>query len=127
MKYLDERIICTVTFDSPITEDRLMIYRVAIDNEFDNPIFIGNCFISKGATSKSIDITDIVRNWYDFSYPYKDTDFQADWQVKLYLNDTNTVLSDKIGIYPIYRYPNRKARMETPLSNNGLNWYMPAL
>ena len=127
MKYLDERIICNVIFDSPITEDRLMIYRVAINNEFDDPIFIGNCFISKGATSKSIDITDIVRNWYDFSYPYTDTDFQAEWQVKLYLNDTNTVLSDKIGIYPIYRYPNRKARMETPLTINEPNWYMPAL
>ena len=127
MKYLDERIICNVIFDSPITEDRLMIYKVAINDEFDDPIFIGNCFISKGATSKSIDITDIVRNWYNFSYPYVDTEFQAEWQVMLYLNDTNTILSDIIGIYPIYRYPNRKARMETPLSNNGLNWYMPAL
>ena len=127
MKYLDERIICKVIFDSPITEDRLMIYRVAINNEFDDPIFIGNCFISKGDTSKSIDITDIVRNYYDFSYPYVDTDFQAEWQVKLYLNDTNTVLSDSIGIYPIYRYPNRKARMETPLTINEPNWYMPAL
>ena len=127
MKYLDERIICKVIFDSPITEDRLMTYRVVINNEFDNPIFIGNCFVSKGATSKSIDITDIVRNWYDFSYPYVDTDFQAEWQVKLYLNDTNTVLSDRIGIYPIYRYPNRKARMETPLTINEPKWYMPAL
>ena len=127
MKYLDERIICKVIFDSPITEDRLMIYRVAINDEFDDPIFIGNCFISKGDTSKSIDITDIVRNYYDFSYPYKDTEFQAEWQVMLYLNDTNTILSDNIGIYPIYRYPNRKARMETPLTINEPKWYMPAL
>ena len=124
MKYLDERIICTLS-NLTIPTDGLYRYDVIYDNDVET--FIGNCFISKGATKKIIDITDIVRNWYDFSYPYKDTQFQAEWQVKLYLNDNNTVLSDSIGIYPIYRYPNRKARMETPLSNNGLNWYMPAL
>ena len=124
MKYLDERIICTLS-NLTIPTDGLYRYDVIYDNDVE--AFIGNCFISKGDTSKSIDITDIVRNWYDFSYPYNDTEFQREWQVKLYLNDTNTVLSDSIGIYPIYRYPNRKARMETPLSNNGLNWYMPAL
>ena len=124
MKYLDERIICTLS-NLTIPTDGLYRYDVIYDNDVE--AFIGNCFISKGATKKTIDITDIVRNWYDFSYPYNDTEFQREWQVKLYLNDTNTVLSDSIGIYPIYRYPNRKARMETPLSNNGLNWYMPAL
>lgn len=126
MKYLDERIICTLS-NLTIQENKLYRYDVAINNELYYPIFIGNCFIGSGVKSKTIDITDIVRNYYDFSYPYVDTDFQAEWQVKLYLNDTNTVLSDRIGIYPIYRYPNRKARMETPLSNNGVNWYMPAL
>lgn len=124
MKYLDERIICTLS-NLTIPADGLYRYDVIYDNDVET--FIGNCFISKGATKKTIDITDIVRNWYDFSYPYTDTQFQAEWQVKLYLNDTNTVLSDSIGIYPIYRYPNRKARIETPLSNKGLNWYMPAL
>lgn len=124
MKYLDERIICTLN-NLTISADGLYRYDVIYDNDVET--FIGNCFISKGATKKTIDITDIVRSWYDFSYPYNDTDFQREWQVKLYLNDNNTVLSDSIGIYPIYRYPNRKARMETPLSNNGLNWYMPAL
>ena len=127
MKYLDERIIANVTLNSPSLGDRLYRYDVAIDNEWNNPIFIGNCFIGANIPTKSIDITDIVRNYYDFSYPYQDTEFQREWQVKLYLDDTNTVLSDSIGIYPIYRYLNRKARMETPLSNNGLNWYMPAL
>ena len=126
MKYLDERIICTLN-NLTIQANKLYRYDVVINNELYDPVFIGNCFIGSGVKSKTIDITDIVRNYYDFSYPYVDTDFQAEWQVKLYLDDTNTVLSDRIGIYPIYRYPNRKARMETPLSNNGLNWYMPAL
>lgn len=126
MKYLDERIICTLS-NLTIQAEKLYRYDVAINNEWDEPVFIGNCFIGAGVQSKTIDITDIVRNYYDFSYPYVDTDFQAEWQVKLYLDDTNTVLSDRIGIFPIYRYPNRKARMETPLYDNVLNWYIPAL
>ena len=126
MKYLDERIICTLN-NLTIQANKLYRYDVAIDNEWEDPVFIGNCFIGSGVQSKTIDITDLVRNYYDFSYPYVDTDFQAEWQVKLYLNDTNTVLSDRIGIFPIYRYPNRKARMETPLYDNVMNWYVPAL
>lgn len=129
MKYLDERIIVNVTLKSPSLEDRLYRYDVAINNEWDNPIFIGNCFIGANVPTKSIDITDIVRNYYDFSYPYQDAEFQAEWQVRIWLDkdELEHSYSDEIGIYPIYRYPNRKARMETPLSNNGLNWYMPAL
>lgn len=129
MKYLDERIIANVTLKSPSSGDRLYRYDVAIDNEWDNPIFIGNCFIGANVPTKSIDITDIVRNYYDFSYPYRDADFQAEWQVRIWLDkdELEHSYSDEIGIYPIYRYPNRKARMETPLSNNGLNWYIPAL
>ena len=129
MKYLDERIIANVTLKYPSLGDRLYRYDVAINNEWDNPVFIGNCFIGADVTTKTIDITDIVRNYYDFSYPYKDTYFQIEWQVRIWL-DTDELehsYSDKIGIYPIYRYPNRKARMETPLSNNWLNWYIPAL
>ena len=129
MKYLDERIIANVTLKSPSLEDRLYRYDVAIDDEWDSPIFIGNCFIGANVPTKSIDITDIVRNYYDFSYPYVDTEFQAEWQVRIWLDkdELEHSYSENIGIYPIYRYPNRKARMETTLSNNGLNWYMPAL
>ena len=83
MKYLDVRIIANVTLKSPSLEDRLYRYDVAINNEWDNPIFIGNCFIGINVPTKSIDITDIVRNYYDFSYPYQDTDFQEEWQVFL--------------------------------------------
>lgn len=129
MNYLDERIIANVTLKSPSLGDRLYRYDVAIDDEWDNPVFIGNCFIGANVKSKTIDITDIVRNYYDFSYPYQDTEFQSEWQVRIWLDkdELEHSYSDNIGIYPIYRYPNRKARMETPLSNNGLNWYMPAL
>ncbi len=127
MNYLDERIIATVNFTTAIPSDGLYRYDVAINNEWESPAFVGNCFIAKGATSKTIDITDIVRNFYDFSYPYEDADFQAEWQVQIYTDETNTVLSNSIGIYPIYRYPNRKASLETPLSNNEVDWLQPAL
>ena len=129
MKYLDERIIANVTLKYPSLGDRLYRYDVAIDNEWDNPVFIGNCFIGADVPTKTIDITDIVRNYYDFSYPYKDAEFQAEWQVRIWLDkdELEHSYSDEIGIYPIYRYPNRKARMETPLSNNAKDWIMPAL
>ena len=129
MKYLDERIIANVTLKSPSLRDGLYRYDVAINDEWDNPVFIGNCFIGADVPTKTIDITDIVRNYYDFSYPYKDTDFQAEWQVRIWLDkdELEHSYSDGIGIYPIYRYPNRKARMETPLSNNAKDWIMPAL
>lgn len=129
MNYLDERIIVNITLKYPSLGDRLYRYDVAIDNEWDNPVFIGNCFIGADVPKKTIDITDIVRNYYDFSYPYNDTEFQREWQVRIWLDkdELEHSYSDTIGIYPIYRYPNRKARMETPLSNNGLNWVMPAL
>lgn len=129
LRYLDERIIVNITLNYPSLGDRLYRYDVAIDNEWENPVFIGNCFIGADVPTKSIDITDIVRNWYDFSYPYQDTEFQSEWQVRIWLDkdELEHSYSDTISIYPIYRYPNRKARMETPLSNNGLNWYIPAL
>lgn len=129
MNYLDERIIANVTLKYPSLGDRLYRYEVAIDNEWTSPVFIGNCFIGADVPAKAIDITDIVRNWYDFSYPYIDTEFQSEWQVRIWLDadELEHSYSDSICIYPIYRYPNRKTRMETPLSNNGVNWYIPAL
>lgn len=129
MNYLDERIIVNITLKYPSLGDRLYRYDVAVDNEWENPVFIGNCFIGADVPQKTIDITDIVRNYYDFSYPYIDTEFQREWQVRIWLDkdELEHSYSDKIGIYPIYRYPNRKARMETPLSHNAKDWIMPAL
>ena len=127
MKYLDERIILTVP-NLTIAEDGLYQYEIGIRDEWlvDGPYFVGNCFIPKGSTQRNIDITDIVKNEIDFSYPYQDAEFQVEWQVRIKVGE-DYFYSNAETVLPIYRYPNRKARMETPLSNNGLNWYMPAL
>lgn len=127
MKYLDERIILTVS-SLTIEEDGLYQYEIGIRDEWltDGTYFVGNCFIPKGSTQRNIDITDIVRNYYDFSYPYQDTEFQAEWQVRIKVGE-NYFYSNAETVLPIYRYPNRKARMETPLSNNAKDWIMPAL
>ena len=103
MKYLDERIIANITLKSPSSRDRLCRYDVAINDEWDSPIFIGNCFIGANVPTKSIDITYIVMNYYDFSYPYKDAEFQAEWQVRIWLDkdELEHSYSDRIGIYPI--------------------------
>ena len=129
IKYLDERIINTTTLSPSILRDGLYRYDVTIDDEWDDPVFVGNCFIKADTSSKTIDITDIVRNFYDFNYPYDDTDFQREWQVRIWQDEYEQHInySNQIGIYPIYRYPNRKASLETPLSNNMVDWIQPAL
>lgn len=126
MKYLDEKIIATVNFATPITADGTYKYEVVFVYDIK---FSGNCFIAKNSTSKIIDITDIVRNNYNFSYPYEDVSFDdEDWNVKIYNSESKVLGSSTIwDICPIYRYPNRKASLETPLSHAEADWIQPAL
>lgn len=126
MKYLDENIIATVDFATPITADGTYKYEVRF---VDDIKFSGNCFIAKGATSKTIDITDIVRNNYNFSYPYESVYLdEEDWTVRIYDSESKVLGSSIIwNICPIYRYPNRKASLETPLSTTEVGWIQPAL
>lgn len=124
MKYLDERIILTVP-NLTISEDGLYQYEIGIRDEWlaSNPYFVGNCFISKGSTQRTIDITDIVKNEIDFD---KSVDFQADWQVRIKVGE-EYFYSNAETVLPIYRYPNRKAEMETPIELNKDGWYIPTL
>lgn len=124
MKYLDERIILTVS-SLTIAEDGLYQYEVGIRDEWlaDGPYFVGNCFIPKGSTQRNIDITDIVKNEIDFD---KSVDFQAEWQVRIKVGE-NYFYSNAEIVLPIYRYPNRKAEMETPIEQIKDGWYIPSL
>lgn len=124
--YLDERIKITVPLKTLGTfpADGLYRYDVLYD---DIVQFTGNCFCKKGASARTIDITDIVRSSYSFKYPYVTTDLEMYWKVQLYINSTSTAVSDLVTIFPIYRYPNRKARLETPLEVNKQAWIIPAL
>ena len=124
MKYLDERIILTVP-NLTIAEDGLYQYEIGIRDEWltDGPYFVGNCFIPKGSTQRNIDITDIVKNEIDFD---KSVDFQADWQVRIKVGE-DYFYSNAETVLPIYRYPNRKAEMETPIELNKDGWYIPSL
>ena len=124
MKYLDERIILTVP-NLTIAEDGLYQYEIGIRDEWltDGPYFVGNCFIPKGSTQRNIDITDIVKNEIDFD---KSVDFQADWQVRIKVGEDYFYSNAEI-VLPIYRYPNRKAEMETPIEQLKDGWYIPSL
>lgn len=110
-KYLDERIVITVNGIQGVTIDGTFRYDVLFGGRLQ---FIGNCFIAKELTQKSIDITEIVRTHYDIEYPFKDVDLTEQWQIAITVNN-NTFYSEMYTIYPIYRYPNRKAEMETDL------------
>lgn len=124
MKYLDERIILTVP-NLTIVEDGLYQYEIGIRDEWtaSGPYFVGNCFISKGSTQRNIDITDIVKNEIDFD---KSVDFQAEWQVRIKVGE-DYFYSNAETVLPIYRYPNRKAEMETPIEPLKDGWYIPSL
>ena len=124
MKYLDERIILTVP-NLTIAEDGLYQYEIGIRDEWltDGPYFVGNCFIPKGSTQRNIDITDIVKNEINFD---KSVDFQAEWQVRIKVGE-DYFYSNAETVLPIYRYPNRKAEMETPIELNKDGWYIPSL
>ena len=124
MKYLDERIILTVP-NLTIPEDGLYQYEIGIRDEWlaSGPYFVGNCFIPKGSTQRNIDITDIVKNEIDFD---KSVDFQAEWQVRIKVGE-DYFYSNAETVLPIYRYPNRKAEMETPIELNKDGWYIPSL
>lgn len=124
MKYLDEKIILTVP-NLTIAEDGLYQYEIGIRDEWltDGPYFVGNCFIPKGSTQRNIDITDIVKNEIDFD---KSVDFQAEWQVRIKVGE-DYFYSNAETVLPIYRYPNRKAEMETPIELNKDGWYIPSL
>lgn len=125
MKYLDEQIQTIVNF-STITIDESGLYRYdLIDDIADAPLFVGNCYIEKGAKSRTIDITDLVRSIMRYD---ANCDFQQGFIVRIW-NKAQTTFnaSAQVTVLPIYRYPNRKSRLETPLKETEEDWYIPSL
>lgn len=116
MNYLDERIIVTCTPSEPFNDTTGLRFDVYRAQEL---IFVGRCWVNKGDTSKTIDITDFCRNYYDFGYQTIKEEYQFSdntWYVKLTNTAASTlenVTSNYEVVVPIYRYPDRKASMET--------------
>lgn len=100
MNYIDERITITVT---GFTTSSAGLYQYNVtENNDDELLFVGNLYLEKGATSATVDITDIARTYF------------AGQKVSNAFLVTLTVsgkdyytLSDIV--LPFYRYPNKKA------------------
>lgn len=117
MKYLDERIKLTIN-NLPTHPDTLMVYYVNLP-VIDELIFVGNCFVGKNENSKTFDITDFCRNYYNLNYDYSKEYLFDDnqWQVYIKYQDIDYLSNEEV-VVPIYRYPNRKSVLETEISDN---------
>lgn len=101
MKYLDEQIYVTVESLS-VTTSGMYQYFVWDNIAPATNLFIGNLYLDKGTTSKTVDITDIARNYC------VSTNKIVKLGVSIVLSDMSPEgLSE--DIVPIYRYPNRKS------------------
>lgn len=102
MTYLDERIIAKFS-SLPYPDEGIYQYTVYVGEEY---IFIGNKFLFTAESDTTIDITDLVRNYfYDhFDYSYSEYEVYVHLQI-----GTTTAVSQILQIVPVYRYPNYAA------------------
>ena len=108
MKYLDERIIVTLS-NLNITETNTYVYEV---RNTSTVLFTGNIFIESGTTTKDVDITDIVANdkWIiDGVFKH----IIQNYYVRLY---TDTIIdSNSVQVAKVYRYPHYMQSMNNTL------------
>lgn len=117
MKYLDERITCSVTFPSPMPAKgvytfNIYEYDIQAQNDDDELIFTGSYYFDRNGRTKSIDITDIVRSRkYTNNITYHtsvggtgDCYLVKSFRVRVFLSGSN-VTSNWEDVAMCYRYP----------------------
>ncbi len=107
MNYIDERITITIT-GFTTSSAGLYQYKVTENND-EELLFVGNLYLEKGATSATVDITDIVRTYL------AGKKVSNAFMVTLAVNNKEYYTLSDI-VLPLYRYPNRKA---TDVNYNG--------
>ena len=136
MKYLNERIVATL---SGVNTTGLIQYRVyrltygnaTIDLEHSDTydiIFVGNCYRQSAVGLFSIDITDIVRN--DVWIPREDELYNSTTGVEaenklvsayyVHIPSTNS-LSSQIQVAKVYPYPHHISTMQDNVFFNWIN------
>lgn len=117
MQYIDERVIFDFS-DATSNYDGVYRYDVLIDS---TTIFVGNTFIEIN-TKPVIDITEILRNYYDTNIVYSSTPTKSniirEVSVSLYNRDQTDeeTITDKIVF--IYRQPNYNSSVSTPINDD---------
>lgn len=122
MQYLDENIQFTISGFNIVTAGT---YVYQVKDGQNNVIFVGNCFLNVGQTSKTFDITDILANIkYRSSLKtplYSEYSSKINvintYKVVLTINNTNYTSSQE-DVALLFRYPNRKNRLEATLFNH---------
>lgn len=127
MKYLNERIVATLTGVNATGLIQYRVYRLTYGNatiDLENSdtydiIFVGNCYRQSIVGFFSIDITDIVRNdvWIPTEAELYDTPTGRELENKLvnayyvHIPSTNS-LSSKIKVAKVYPYPHYISTMQ---------------
>ena len=117
MKFLDERIEFDFSNLGNTYDDSTYRYDVLIDGEL---VFVGNVFVESTSTGPIIDVTDIVRNYFEVlkpsfpSTPTK-TGIIKEVAVTLYNKDRSDEDSLTEKVYFIYRQQNYNSFVTTEL------------
>ena len=115
MQYIDERIVFDFNDIIGSWAEGIFRYDVMLDEEV---IFVGNIYV-ESTTPPKIDVTDILRNYYngsyDFSWWLEDAKIIRDVYVRLYNKEQTDeeTLTDKVCF--IYRQPNYNSLVTTPI------------
>lgn len=127
MKFLDERIEFDFSNLGNTYEDSTYRYDVLIDGEL---VFVGNVFIESTSTGPIIDVTDIVRNYFEVlkpSFPSTPTKVGIikEVTVTLYNKDKSDeeTITDKIVF--IYRQQNYNSFVTTELYDTDIPTVTP--
>lgn len=114
MQYIDERVIFDFSEITSSNYNGVYRYDILLDNE---TIFVGNVFID-GNTPK-IDITDVLRNFYDTNNNFTETPTKSniirEVTVVLYNKDQTDEESITDDVCFIYRQQNYNSLVSTPV------------
>lgn len=128
MKFLDEQITASI---SGFTTSKSTTYQYRVIDYFNTIVYVGNVYLSSGSTSVTIDITDIISNqkWTakELITPLSNesntrVNLINRYRVALYINgsEESPVYSNYVDLAMVYRYPNRKNRLENTFFDG---WY----
>lgn len=122
MQYLDENIQFTISGFNIVTAGT---YVYQVQDGQNNVIFVGNCFLNAGQTSKTFDITDILVN-IKYRSSLKTPLYAAyssninvinTYKIVLTINNTDYTSSQE-DVALLFRYPNRKNHLEATIFNH---------
>ena len=122
MKFLDERIEFDFSNLGNTYDDSTYRYDVLIDGEL---VFVGNVFIESTSTGPIIDVTDIVRNYFEVlkpSFPSTPTKVGIIKEVTVTLYNKDQSDEDNLTekVYFIYRQQNYNSTVTTELYNTDI-------